>query len=997
MRVDRFHQSVFVTRDEKVKCSASVQDWDGCNPYYIAASIDGVRLLEGRPCWQSTAEFYLPAVDKPCRVTLELSPFRDTSVIQSFPYLPPKPWTIDFFLSSHEDLGYCAYANTLGSECADYLDEAIRLAEEDPEYAYMIEHYWWLRGFEDYRDEEQKRRLKARMQNGQIALSAPHCSNHTHWQGGEQLVRALYYACRQAKKTWGISPKTVVYADIAGADWSCVSAYAGAGIRYLLLLANRYLRFSTDDQPLPRVFWWQAPNGKDRLLCFRQEGYKQHSIQRAMGAASSQAKGGTPYYFDRSRMEETMRAVDEMVTAFGDVPYDRIPVSFYMDREYPNTDMKVVCDAMNAAWKYPRFRLSTPDRTFAYIEETAGEKLPVLSGDITDQWADFAAISPEWFARKREAQTLFPLAETFCLTRMLEEPQVRWPAARLDEALWKMCEFDDHCWATSSKHPQEMHLFNLNLVKRETACTSLRILKEIVGEQLGKPSGGRFSLFNPLPFPRKATLRLPACAVPADLACQATSDGDVLTQSVELPAFGYRAFHGGPRAGIRPPEPDPACAFETPFYTVRLDRDGQRIESIWDKALRRELLDSASAYAFGEFLYVHAEEKHALPVTVEYPRRRGMSVRVGPLATEVVLDSFEEQSGANVRVVLTFYRQEKNIDVHLSFRNAAGLMGDYYDRYKKSLFFAFPFLVENHRFCTELSGGIVDERVDRMPVNPHDFVMAHSWISVENGDWGIGLFCREMPLFHPGGIHYNRISARVDYGESSSVFLYAASNRTNNLNYRTPEDCRGDFHVSVLPFSGESRAVLPDWSYGKLCPPILGGPRPEQSRSYLSLDAKNLRLLCMKPAEEGDGWVFLRLMEKEGREAQARLTLPFAIEDARYADTVENPLADAPAFERNVVRLTAQPFSYVNLLLRPAERLTVVPEPPAEGVKNVFTFPVENRNTVLCFEKCGAHSRAYSIREGDREVTQIRDEPYRIQQCTLPGIAYQALQVVPIA
>ena len=1016
MRIGTFHQTAFVTKDNRVKCHICVLDWDGCNPYFLSATVNDKQVLERVPNWDAEMDFYLPAVEEESVLILELFPFQDNGVEKRCRYLPPKLWSVDFFLSSHEDLGYCAYANTLASECADYLDAAVELAERDPGYDYVIEHYWWLRGYEEYRDDEVKERLKRLMQQGRIELSAPHCSNHTHWQGGEQLVRALYYACKEGKETWGITPRTVVYADIAGASWSCVSAYANAGIRYLCLLANRYLRFSKDDERLPRLFWWQAPNGKDRLLCFLQEGYKKFSISHAMGAAASQTQGGT-YFFDQSRMDATVGAVDALIEEFADAPYDKIPVSFYMDREYPNMDMKTVCDRMNEVWKYPKLGISTPEKILSYIEERFGDDLPVLSGDITDQWADFAAISPEWFSAKRRAQSLFPVAETFALLNAWRRGGGKWPGIRLDEALWKMCEFDDHCWATSSKHPQEMHKFNLNLVKKQNAKIALGLIEGILTEAIGLPGEREMSVWNPLPFALHAPLRLPEGTVPVGMKTQRLEDGSVLTEAAELPSCGYRNFPRLSERDAKEGDRTDEELIETPFYRICVNRDRKKIESILEKTTGRELLDQDSEFSLGECVYVHAECKDRPPVTMEFPSRRSLTVFSGPLAVEIVTEAFEEQIGANIRSIFTFYREEKTIDVHLSFANATGLMGDFYDRYKKNLFFAFPFLVQYPYFCTELAGGIVDERRDRMPINPHDFVMAHSWVSVENGQFGIGLFSRDMPLFHLGGIHYNEISSRVDYGGSSAIFLYAASNRSNNLNYVTPADCHGEFRLSILPFEGTSDHVLPRWSYERLCSPLVGAGQEGTQRSFLSLDGPGMRLLCMKPDRKQEG-IFLRLYETQGRRVRGSLMLPFEAEDVRLADNLEQPVEERLVWQGRKISFTAEPFSYVNLLIKPSWEWKLVPEWDGEwlemvsgpsyeegnadmacglrGCKNVFSFPVENTGTVVCFEKYGAHAAWYAVLEGEREILRVEDEPYRIQKCTLPGTGYGELRVAAV-
>lgn len=97
-----------------------------------------------------------------------------------------------------------------------------------------------------------------------------------------------------------------------------------------------------------------------------------------------------------------------------------------------------------------------------------------------------------------------------------------------------------------------------------------------------------------------------------------------------------------------------------------------------------------------------------------------------------------------------------------------------------------------------------------------------------------------------------------------------------------------------------------------------------------------------------------------------------------------------------MISFTAEPFSYVNLLVRPYQQMDLISEVEQEGVKNVFSFIVENKKTTVCFEKCGKHHKQYAILDGEKEILRIEDEPYRIQRCTLPGTDYEKLRVSPL-
>ena len=97
------------------------------------------------------------------------------------------------------------------------------------------------------------------------------------------------------------------------------------------------------------------------------------------------------------------------------------------------------------------------------------------------------------------------------------------------------------------------------------------------------------------------------------------------------------------------------------FDFAAINSESRRIVSIWDKEMECELMGASCRFAMGEGVYVHTEQKHALPITMEFPSRRRLDVYSGALATEVVLESFEEQIGPNFRTVFTFYRNEKTL------------------------------------------------------------------------------------------------------------------------------------------------------------------------------------------------------------------------------------------------------------------------------------------------------------------------------------------------
>ncbi|RAU92155.1 glycoside hydrolase family 38 C-terminal domain-containing protein [Paenibacillus sp. YN15] len=996
-------QTVFITKDNRNLVLLHLPDtvWDGCNAYTIAVSIGGTLIEEGLSFFSRKAKLFLPLVEQHSECCVYLHRFCELPLLFKFTLKPVKKWSINFVASSHEDLGYCAYANMLGSECADYLDRAIEIIDTDRRFKYMIEHYWWLKGFEDYRDETSYLRLKQYLNSGHIELNAPHSGVHSHWHGYEQLPRSMYYSGIEAKKKWGITPKLALYADLSGISWSAVSAYMQAGIQYAAVLDNRGWRFSTDDRVLPKIFWWEAPNQKDRLLCWTQYGYREQSLTSIFCNTLRQYPEGT-FYFDESKAVKTEEAVNAIIDDLGDVDYDLLPLAFYDDREMPTTMLLTVCEEMNRRWAYPKFGMGLPSQDLAYIADNFGDSIPVLSGDLSDQWADFATIAPDWFAAKREAEVLLPVAETLVVLSALEGAKKGYPRERINEAMWRLCEFDEHCWGTSAKHPLAMHKFNLYLMKRESAKVAKRIVSGIIDDVIlsGSETSG-FSVWNTIPHRRNATLKLSGRQVPKGVQCQTLSNGVTITEPVDLPAYGFRMFETSriePDAQASRFSDTETGIIDTPFYIVTCDPGTHTINSIVEKATNEELLDRSSLFGLGDFIYVNTDTKTSKELQVETAKRRSFQIERGPLAVVIAKTSYEEQSGANVTSTIIFYTHEKNIDVSLKFDHATGLMGDYYDRYKKNIFFAFPFKMENHQFYTELAGGVVNEPRDRLPVNPHDFVVAQNWVAVQNESRGIALYSKEMPVFHLGGIHYNKLSSRVTY-ENANIYLFAASNRSNQLNFTSKEDCFGEYSLSVLPYQGGWNEQVPDWSVNKTYTPLIGAAYSETNeKSYMSLDADNVRMLSFKRSEEDDDAFIARFIETGVKSATASFKLPFSIQEAVYTNGIEESTGIAAEFQDDTIYFEIDQYSYVTLKIRSLDGLSIPDEQPNPAkITNLFTFVSENLKTILSFEKRHCEkATAFEIYGDGHKLMTVPNEPFKVQWCEIDSIAYNTYTVEAI-
>lgn len=902
MKIKKLVQTPFISYDDENMLSISVADWDFCNPYGVELKIDGETVYSGS-VFAPEFTALIPSVSEKKTLTAVITPFEDVPVIKSFALVSPKKWRIPMLYSSHEDLGYCAYVDKLHSECCDYLKKAMELCEKNPGFKYMIEHAWWLSGFDKYATDEEKEHLKKLFAEKRIELNSIQSGIHTHWQTSEQLVRSEYYTVIDAARKYNVQPECAVFTDLSGISPSAIDAYGSMGIKYFAVLSNSF-RNSPYNLDFPPIFYWER-NGRKALFWY-QRSYRPDGLNEIWCNTKRQYPEGE-FFFDTTKRLKTEKWITERLSGLPYSSLDIFPISFYDDRELPTSMLISVCEEMKKHWKYPEFSMEIPSRFMAEIDEKYSQDLPVFSGDIPDQWADFITIAPEWAKEKRNTARAAHSSELLSAVKAVEK-KLPYPKKAFDDAYWKLSIFDEHCWATSSKHPQKMHRYNLDKTKRADVKKTHDELNEILFSGNGKAQ---------ILFPSLQGSHLPLRSadgtVPKNGASQALPDGTAVSAPFNL--NGIQISDTEFKKADSSARPFECNTFETDYYRVSLIKEAMQISSIIDKESGCELIDQASDFAFGQFVYTYSEGKTDPKLSYEVAKPSSLAVEEGDICFAVTQKSFEEQSGAEISMQLLFYKHEKSIDIDLSFEHATGLMGDFHDRYKKNYFFAFPFNVDDPSFYSSSQVGEINEAHDRINgLNACDFTIVQGYAVAENDSFGVGIYSADMPVFHIGEIKLNRFCSSFS-AKRAHFFLYAASNRCNNLVYLTENDCRARYSLSVLPFSGSHLKAIPSWAEEKDHPPVFlphGTDLPE--KELASVGTKSLALTALKRAENEDNAVIVRLKELSGQSESTYIDVFFPVKSAYLATCDEKNLTPLKT-EKNRVYFNTSPHSYITLKL----------------------------------------------------------------------------------
>ena len=351
---------------------------------------------------------------------------------------PVRPWELYVVKASHTDIGLhnSQYIQRHGSiwrieEAIKAIDADTRADDDPAAFRYLMEGTWFWENYVMDRGEAAARNVVTNyIARGRLGVSACCAGNMTHVYSPVEIERSVNFKRRLAEK-WGLDVRTMVMADYPGVSWSVVSPYVRAGIENLFFAPNKYNPLPTTIWPrhptlrwdpwnpdsgaggnridvgyeskVPMLFWWESPDGKDRMLVWSSTIY---------GDAYSRM-GLNPW----PDPVTALPAAEKKAPAFLDLLESRVPYDIWLggaygDDEYVNTRFANFAAKWNAKWATPTFHIvGDLDEPFEKVRARFGDRIPVLRGEMTSGWAQLVNAAPDLLADKFEADRTLELAE----------------------------------------------------------------------------------------------------------------------------------------------------------------------------------------------------------------------------------------------------------------------------------------------------------------------------------------------------------------------------------------------------------------------------------------------------------------------------------------------------------------------------------------------------------------------------------------------------------
>ncbi|MCC7499692.1 MAG: hypothetical protein IT160_19075 [Bryobacterales bacterium] len=897
-----------------------------------------------------------------------------------------RQWKIYVITHTHADIGYTDLIPEVERVWCDGMDMAVDAARKGLK--------WTLEGsllFDTYtrhRKPERVAELVKMIQQGKIEVASLYTNIEQENAGPEELIRANYYANDTLRRQYGISSKTAMLSDITGLTWGLPRALSGAGTRYLLYGPGAYKELLGESK-LPHLFYFQSQDGSKVLTQMRSGKYRDYTQAKIFLRPEAMEKG----------VADLLSYYESMGAAY---PYDAILLQLAFDNVNPQVELVDNINAWNAKHTNPRVIMATPREFFEYIESKYAARIPTFSGDITSAWTDDPGIYGQATGMKRRAAEEILSAEKFAVIGQLIGTDRPYPHQDITNTYKDLLVYTDHTYGMDNwfwehialqrsggalDHPEWDYYKESWEDKKEFAYRAARVSDQLLGNSLQAiaskiPTGDpAVIVFNPLSWTRTDAVRILHRALKIGRADQyynlvdnTTGErvpyqailGDRLQDTIlfiakNVPPLGYKTYRLE-RAPARPSFPPDNLrvsgnTIENEFYLVQLDPVTGGVSSIFDKQLKRELVDQKATEKVNQYIYYSLTGSHEAIYQDNHPRTHlgriptsayniatysPLIARIetgqdGPAMKSLIADIHLKDSPAPAHITqeVILYPGIRRIDFVNRIHKRATLV-------KEEVYYAFPFDVPGFGISCELPGAVFRPHKDQLSGSFTGFSGIQHWADASNAEFGVSVATREVPAIEFGEIRTNEWT--MEYEPKRPAFFFYIMNNKENTNgafWQGSEDWRlGVFEVnfSVTSHSGgwrEGDTTHFGWEHNtplvarvianKVESNIPGkqatftgrqqGTLPAKEASFSQGLPKNVILQAMKLAEDGNGFV-VRFYETEGKRSRVTWKGPVTPKKATLCNLVEQATG-AAAIQGDSVEFEISPWQVVTLRLEP--------------------------------------------------------------------------------
>lgn len=567
-------------------------------------------------------------------------------------------------------------------------------------------------------------------------------------------------------------------------------------------------------------------------------------------------------------------------------------------------------------WVYPRLRMSLNRDFFSEVEDRLGNDLETFEGDWTDWWADGIGSAAVPLGRNRKSQSDIRTAQTLnaLSDSITDEPR---PALseEFNRAYEEMALFDEHTWgaanpwlrgdtAMASGEYQWTRKAAFAYTAEERVRTlldgGLRRIAPLAGSTKATADLGTLLVFNSNSFERTDLARvfLPERSLdssPFELIDLAS--GESISYMLEpqsnamyrprgiwvrflartIPAIGYARYAlrstSTQATGAKPVSSDDAASIHNERLEAEFDLESASIRRLVDRTTGTDLIAGDAPFGFNAYIhdsYTSAPGYNHLSSRIGAAgpwllgsRGTGMYGLVVGRESNDIWESITIRYAADgadwIETTLTLPHGVSRLHIQNHLHKPATME-------KESVYFAFPFALDDPEIAFEITGGVVRPESPRVPGSAHYFRAMRHWATLESaGSPPIAWATREAPLVQVGNIHipYAPFPVTIPEHESHCGSIYSwVLNNIWDTNFPSQQGGEMHFHYTVAVGDGEDATALGRDTAAATAIPLVGVMAPlgldldlelPDRGSFVAVDDPAIEVSHLSTAREGSG------------------------------------------------------------------------------------------------------------------------------------------------
>jgi hypothetical protein len=813
-----------------------------------------------------------------------------TAVVKAFPI---KMRTVYLLQHTHTDIGYTKPQTEILGEHIRYIDYAVEYCEltenypDDAKFRWTCEAAWAVKEYILNRPKEQVDKFIKYIKKGQIEVAGMFFNMSEIVD--ENSFKTFLEPIRLFKKL-DIPVQTAIQNDVNGIAWCLADYLPDIGIKYFTMGENGHRALIPFDRPT--LYKWESPSGKS-IYSWRSDHY--HTANQ----------WGIDKVTDFEKMAPAVFNYLDLLVKKG-YPFDAVAAQYsgyWTDNSPPSMHESALIRDWNNKYAVPKLRSALFHEFLDDVTTRYGDQLPIIRAAYPDWWTDgFGSAARETAAARRTHADMITIQGLLSMAVLKGQPLPAHIRDKIRHIHENLLFYDEHTygaaesisdptcdnsqvqWAEKASYVWEA-LKNAQIMYE----TSAGLLQNFIPRgqyptvtffnTLNRQRSGMVELYidhDIIPYHRAFKMIDEAGNVLKTQYLRSRNEGTYYAVYAEnIPPMGYKSYNIVVEKGNMT---EASLAdfndyiLENDYFKITIDKDKGSVKSLFDKKLQLEMVDAASAWQLGAFVYETLGNRQQMEryTMTDYKRNGITDVRVtagnnGPIYQSIHIQGKSDccKEGFGIKIELRLFHHEKRIELHYAVKKEPITNPD-------GIYVAFPFKLDKAKLYFDVQGGVVSPGENQIEGTASDWNTVQNFVSVRNDKSQFVVGSNLIPLFQMGGICTGQYQRKKTY-EYPHVYSWVTNNYwTTNFRASQEGELRWSYYLTSSDDVSNSFASRFGWNsripiYARVAPKGKPNNLPV-SFSAFGVNRDNFLTTSATPSID-EGYVLINVREMDGKQS----------------------------------------------------------------------------------------------------------------------------------